>query len=194
MSKKNSKINKDTKKLYVTAYSLWKDSFRLGRMIYDSGFRPDVLLIVLRGGALVGVIIHEFFQFKGVKIEHAAIKAVSYKDIGKQGEVKIFGVNQIAELNKKDEKGNKERTNLLIVDDVFDSGRTVEKIYNSLPETFNKKIATIYYKPRNNKTNLKPHYCIRETDKWIVFPHEIMGLTEKELEEKSKEIYRIIKE
>ena len=49
----------------------------------------------------------------------------------------------------------------------------------NLPRTI--KIATPWYKPGNNKTSLAPDYYIHETDEWIVFPHELEGLTLDEI-------------
>ena len=46
----------------------------------------------------------------------------------------------------------------------------------------NVRIATPWYKPNNNQTSLKPDYYLHETDKWIVFPHELAGLSMQEIE------------
>jgi hypothetical protein len=43
------------------------------------------------------------------------------------------------------------------------------------------RIATVYYKPARNKSALRPDYFIRETDQWLVFPHELQGLTREEI-------------
>ena len=43
------------------------------------------------------------------------------------------------------------------------------------------KIATVFYKPSKNQTQLVPDYYIRSTEEWLVFPHEIDGLTEDEI-------------
>src|SRR5689334_11470243 len=41
--------------------------------------------------------------------------------------------------------------------------------------------ATLFYKPERNKTNLSPKYYIHESKEWIVFPHELDGLSESEV-------------
>jgi hypothetical protein len=48
-----------------------------------------------------------------------------------------------------------------------------------MPE--NVRIATVYFKPARNKTQLKPDFYIRATDEWLVFPHELKGLTREEI-------------
>ena len=43
------------------------------------------------------------------------------------------------------------------------------------------KIATLYYKPDNNLTLMEPDYYLYETSKWLVFPHELVGLSLDEI-------------
>ena len=47
----------------------------------------------------------------------------------------------------------------------------------------NIKIATLFWKPKKNKTSLVPDYCVVQneiSDAWIVLPHEISDFTEPE--------------
>jgi hypothetical protein len=48
-----------------------------------------------------------------------------------------------------------------------------------MPDTV--KVATAYYKPSRNQTALTPDFFVHETEDWLVFPHEICGLTEEEI-------------
>ena len=76
---------------------------------------------------------------------------------------------------------------MLIVDDVFDSGRSIyalkEKLKElmrlNLPEDI--RVACPYYKPQNNKTPIEPNYYIHQSEDWLVFPHELSGLTPDEI-------------
>ena len=71
---------------------------------------------------------------------------------------------------------------LLLIDDVFDSGRSLEAVIaelrkrcrRNLPEHI--RIATVYYKPSRNRSLLMPDYYVRSTDQWLVFPHEAAGI------------------
>ena len=73
------------------------------------------------------------------------------------------------------------------VKDDFDSGRSLEAVIvelrrrcrRNLPDKI--RIATIYYKPDRNHSSLVPDYYVRATDKWLVFPHEVQGLTREEI-------------
>ena len=83
---------------------------------------------------------------------------------------------------------------MLVVDDVFDSGRSVaallkelsDKMRLKMPQTV--RIATPWYKPDSNETGLVPDYYLHETNKWIVFPHELSGLTLDEIKQGKTEL------
>ena len=168
-------------KVYIGAKELLVDSFRLAEQIYKSGFRPNFIVGVWRGGTPVGIAVQEYLDFAGVKTDHISIRTSSYYDIGKQDKhVRVHGLQyMIDNINAEDR--------LLIVDDVFDSGRSIvailkelkEKCRRNLPETV--RIATPWYKPSKNNTAIEPDYFIHETEEWLVFPHEISGLTTDEI-------------
>jgi hypothetical protein len=39
----------------------------------------------------------------------------------------------------------------------------------------------VYYKPARNRTSVQPDYYVRTTEDWLVFPHELQGLTHEEI-------------
>ena len=87
----------------------------------------------------------------------------------------------------------KQNDSLLIVDDVYDSGMSINKVIEELQEACKKnmpeiQVATPYFKPKNNKTNRTPDYYIHETDQWLVFPHELQGLTLEEIKSNKPEL------
>ena len=43
------------------------------------------------------------------------------------------------------------------------------------------RVATVYFKPGMSKVEGRPDYFIHETEKWLVFPHELQGLTPEEI-------------
>lgn len=168
-------------KVYISAEDLLVDSFRLGEQIYKSGFRPNFIVGVWRGGAPVGIAVQEYLDFAGVEADHIAIRTSSYYGIGQQDkEVRVHGLQYLVDnINAEDQ--------LLIVDDVFDSGRSIaailaelkEKCRRNLPETI--RIATPWYKPEKNKTDIEPDYFVHKTEEWLVFPHELSGLSTQEI-------------
>jgi len=168
-------------KIYISANDLLLDSFRLAEKIVDSGYRPDFIIGVWRGGAPVGIAIQEYLSYVGVDTDHIAIRTSSYTGINQQDKtVRVHGLDYIIDnVNAEDD--------VLLVDDVFDSGRSVKAIFEKLQAKCrrnmpqNMKVATPWYKPSKNVTDIKPDYFVNETDAWLVFPHELVGLTQQEI-------------
>ena len=139
-----------------------------------------------RGSSLITLAIDEYFRFHGIKIKSYPLKVEAYSGNRLNKDVMIFGLE---DLYKQIKDANK----LLIVDDVFDTGSSLQKVFDELCKKFKDiKIATIYYKPKNNKTNLKPDFYLYETNSWIVFPHELESLNLDEVKSKNPEIYNIL--
>jgi len=179
-------------KHFITAESLLRDSFVLARQIFDSGFRPDFIVGVWRGGAPVGIAVQEFLEFKGLSSDHIAIRTSSYTGINQQDkQVRVHGLQYVIDNADSEHR-------LLIVDDVFDSGRSIRAILEelsikcrrNLPETI--RIACPWYKPTKNITSLTPDYYVHETDQWLVFPHELNGLTTEEIRRGKPEMADLI--
>ena len=54
-------------------------------------------------------------------------------------------------------------------------------------------IATVFYKPQNNKTDIAPKFYCSITDQWVIFPHELEGLTCEEIaKSKGENIAKLI--
>ncbi len=168
-------------KKYIQVQELLEDSFRLGIKIFESGFRPNFIVGIWRGGTPVGIAVQELLDYFGIKTDHIAIRTSAYEAIDQRcKQITVHGMGYIIEnINSED--------SLLIVDDVFDSGLSVEAVLDTLKERARKntphdiRIAVVYYKPTNNKTGRIPNYYLYETDKWLVFPHELNGLTREEI-------------
>ena len=54
------------------------------------------------------------------------------------------------------------------------------------------RIATAYYKPDNNRTDRVPDYFVHRTDDWLVFPHELNGLSREEILNKKPGVAAVI--
>ena len=178
--------------MFISAEELLIDSFKLAEQIYQSGFRPQFIVGVWRGGAPVGIAVQEYLDHVGIETDHIAIRTSSYYSIGRQDkEVRVHGLNYIVDNVNADD-------HLLIVDDVFDSGRSIIAILNelkdktrrNLPETI--KVACPWYKPTRNVTEVTPDFFIHETDSWLVFPHELSGLTAEEIAQAKPEVAAIL--
>lgn len=167
------------KKIYLDSQEFLRDSWRLARQVLDSGWQPDVLLALWRGGAFTGVAVHEFFKVKGVNVRHMPVKCYSYTGIGTSNEEVVFthADSVLAALTPE--------MKVLVVDDVFDTGRTAAAVHVKLERIgCEMRMGCVYWKPAKNVTTYKPDYFVRTVDSWIVFPHEIDGLTREEIAEK----------
>jgi hypoxanthine phosphoribosyltransferase len=153
----------------------------LARRIVASGFRPSFLVAMWRGGAPIGIAVQEVLEYHSIHADHIAIRTSSYLGIDHQAKtVRVHAVDYlVSRLTAEDE--------LLLVDDVWDSGRSLDAVLaelkkrckRNLPEKI--RIATVYYKPSRNRSTLVPDYYVQSTDRWLVFPHEIVGLTREEI-------------
>jgi len=168
-------------KHYITAQELLEDSFRLALMVLKSGFRPNFIVGVWRGGTPVGIAVQELFDVFGVDTDHIAIRTSSYTGIAKRSrEVRVHGLGYVvSNINAAD--------SLLLVDDVFDTGLSIKAVVDSLRQEARRntpddiRIATPWFKPANNQTDLVPDYFVHETGDWLIFPHELDGLTRDEI-------------
>jgi len=168
-------------KVFISAESLLRDSLELGLKIVESGFAPSFLVGIWRGGAPIGITVQEVLEYNGVECDHIAIRTSSYTGLDQQAKtVRVHALDYlVSQLNAEDR--------LLLIDDVFDSGRSLEAVLDelrrrcrrNLPEHI--RIATVYYKPSRNRSSIIPDFFVRMNDNWLVFPHEVQGLTREEI-------------
>ena len=174
-------------KLYIRSEDLLKDSFQLAWNVYKSGFRPNYIVGVWRGGAPIGIAVQEFLSVLGVKSDHVAIRTSYYTGIdAKKDSVQVYGLNYVIRKLESEDR-------LLIVDDVHDTGNSISQIITDLKKACKKntpeiKIATPYYKPNKNESEHKPDYYLHKTDQWLVFPHELEGLSLEEIQKNKPEL------
>jgi len=182
-----------TPKVFISAEQLMQDSVQLAKQILEDDFRPDYIVGVWRGGTPVGIAVQEIIDFFGIESDHISIRTSSYRGIEQQrSRVRVHGLSYLTkQINAED--------SLLIVDDVFDTGLSVQAIVEKIrgrarKNTPNKiRIATAYFKPTKNKTDMTPDYYVHETADWLVFPHEVDGLTHEEIQEHKPYLSEVIK-
>jgi len=167
-------------KRYLSANEFLQDSWRLAADIRRSGWRPDILIALWRGGAPVGIAVHEYLKVAGWPLDHVPLKCASYTGIGEnEGEVAFTHAEVVWNELKKGMR-------VLVVDDVFDTGKTAAAVKARLEQLgVEARFACVYWKPAKNLTDLKPDYFTKDIGlEWLVFPHEIDGLTTAEIAEK----------
>ena len=166
----------------------------LGMEVFNSGFQPTFIVAIWRGGAPIGIAVQEVLQLKGIRADHIAIRTSSYQGIDSRAdEVQVYSMNYLIKNVGHNDK-------LLIVDDVFDTGKSIEAVIEHLrvkarlntPDDI--RVAVPYYKPTRNLTNRQPDYFLHETDQWLKFPHSLEGLTIEELKNHRPRLLSILAE
>jgi hypoxanthine phosphoribosyltransferase len=166
-------------KRWISADELLLDSFRLARLVIDSGYRPTLLIGLWRGGAAVAVAVHESLAWHGLACAHMPLLTRLYTGIdARAGALQIEGLGDLASRLA-------EPARILVVDDVFDTGITMQGVLSAiraLPGAEREiRSATVWHKPGRNRTTLQPDYRLRTTEDWLVFPHELQGMAASEI-------------
>ncbi len=178
-------------KIVISAQELLEDSFRLGLRVLESGFQPTMIIAIWRGGTPVGMAVQEILAYCNIASDHIAIRTSSYTGVDERSHVSIHGMNYIIKKICHDDR-------VLIVDDVFDTGHTIEAVIAELGRLARDntpadiRIAVPWYKPSRNETELEPDYFIHEAAEWLVFPHELDALSPAELRAARPEIAAIV--
>lgn len=170
-------------KLFISPDLLHKYSFELGLKILKDGFQPTWIIALWRGGCPVGMCVQGLLKHYGCNADHISVRTSSYNTEGQQErEIRVHGLEYIV-------KNMKSTDTVLLVDDVFDSGRSLEALMNRMKAKLRDnypddvRIATVFYKPDNNKTSIIPNYFSLQTTDWLVFAHEFEDLTKTEVKQ-----------
>jgi len=183
-----------TEKLYLSAQQLLEDSFRLGAKIIQHGFRPTIIIAIWRGGTPMGIAVQELLAYHGIETDHIAIRTSSYSGIdARSSSIRVHGMNYLIKNCCQEDR-------LLIVDDVFDTGHTINTVIEHLrakarlntPHDI--RVAVPYYKPTRNQVDFAPDYYLHETEEWLKYPHSLEGLSVEEIKMHRPELFAIIKD
>ena len=181
------------------------------KMYNEDHFVPDVIYNSLRGGAYIANVMSEFYKLMAIKEKHspvfyAAVVARSYTLVqDHHGHVDIDGWTYSPKNLTKGQK-------VLIVDDIFDTGLTVNALVKTIMNAGipreDIKVAVYDYKVILDKEEpqleIQPDYYCRKhvlntksDGKWIHYtPHEFIGLTHDEIDQiyEDEEVRRILHE
>lgn len=181
-------------KEFLPYFTVRDNGFALARRLYNEGYVPDIIYTSMRGGAYLGNVISEFFKIvykDSKKILYSTVVAHSYSGVRENSRIILDGWTYPPEKLKAEDK-------ILLVDDIFDSGETINFLVRDLIryglKRENIKVAVHDYKYFHNKKaqlQIQPDYWCRkhdihseDEDIWIHYmSHELVGLSETELEE-----------
>lgn len=185
------------RKVFIPAGTVRDNAWRLAAKIAADNFYPDVIYIALRGGSNMGNPISEYFKQMRARnpalrrVLFAAVAARSYTGVGEREKVQVDGWTYDPKNLRADDK-------VLLIDDVFDRGLTVNHLVG---EIMNKgvprgdiKVVVHDYKYRTflrRHLPIQPDYWCekhvirrKHEDPWLHYlSHELEGLTEAEIQE-----------
>ena len=120
-------------------------------------YEPQSIIALLRGGVVPGRIFSDYFN---IFLDFFALDVKLYDTIGVR--------NEVAKI--KPFNGNVKGKKILVIDDIWDSGTTMQAVLEYLGEE-DVTTATIFWK--ETATSEPTYYSEKvEEDTWIVFPWE----------------------
>jgi len=142
----------------VMTWDLFGQASReLATQVADSGFEPDILLGIARGGLLPAGSLAYALECKNL----FTISVEFYTGVDERLEVPVVLPPFLDAADLDDAR-------VLIVDDVADTGLTLELVHKFCAgHVAEARTAVLYQKPRSI---IRSSYSWRETDLWIDFP------------------------
>lgn len=133
-------------------------TIELAQQIKDSGYSPQVIVGVSRGGWPPARVMSDLLENPNL----ANMKVEFYKNIGVTVRKPKITQPVTSEVVSK---------NVLVVDDVADTGHSLRVAFKHLRRKGAReiKVCTLYLKP---KSIFKPDHYARTTSKWVIFPWE----------------------
>lgn len=129
----------------------------LAQTIVDSGFEPEIVIAVARGGLLpAGALSYAL----GVKLSDA-INVEFYTDVHETLPDPVL-LEPLLDMNSIQGK------QLIVVDDVADSGRTLKMVLDILENAGAVARSAVLYS--KSQSVVSPDFVWKRTDDWIVFP------------------------
>jgi hypoxanthine phosphoribosyltransferase len=152
----------------------------LADKIKDSGFKPDIIVGVSRGGWPPARVISDLMGNACL----ANVKAEFYLGVAETKKEPLLTQPVSMEV-----AGRK----VLVVDEIADTGKSLKLVKEHIIQkgASEVKIATVYYKPWSI---VKPDYYEKKTSHWVVFPWEIKETVRKIVKKYNKERKFIEKE
>lgn len=130
----------------------------------ETGHKFDGLVVIPRGGFYPAMVLSRMFHLEATAIVSASLTS--------------YGLNE--KTGGKFKKGqvpldtHVKGHSWLIVDDIFDSGRTIQEVTDDLlaKGAASVKSACVYYKPSKRRVEIEPDFYIEQYDGWVEFPWE----------------------
>lgn len=142
----------------VLTWSIFGEASRaLAMQVADSGFRPDIVLAIARGGLTVAGALGYSLSVKNC----FAISVEYYTGIDTRLDVPVVLPPMPDLVAVRD-------LNVLIADDVADTGDTLSMVHQIIEGHVKEARSAVLYK--KSRSIIQPDFVWRETDQWITFP------------------------
>ena len=123
-------------------------------LVQKIDWKFDTIIPIARGGLTLGHLFGEYYNIREVY----SINTIGYDDTDKLEDVNVFNIPDLGETK-----------NVLIVDDIVDSGDTVIEVLKVLHQRYpgvTFKVASLFYK---KSAKIAPDWYVQEADCWIEF-------------------------
>ncbi len=129
----------------------------LAQAVADDGYKPDIILAIARGGLFVAGSLGYALSVKNLYVMNVEF----YTGVDERLPVPTTLPPYLDKVDLRD-------SNVLIADDVADTGHTLRHVYDFCQdEVGDVRSAVLYEKPQSL---IKCEYVWKRTDQWIEFP------------------------
>lgn len=151
--------------LYVSWEDIYNACLKIFSEIERKNVKIDCIVAISRGGMIPAAILANCLDVRKVIVVNVKL----YKEIGVKGKLEI---ERSLDLEKAD------ISTVLIVDDIVDTGETLEKVREYIADyVWKVYTAAIFVK---EWSKVKPDYYVYRTTRWVIFPWEIFEVVHKE--------------
>ena len=137
---------------YYYRYEEFRDDLKA--LVSKIDWEFDTIVPISRGGLTIGHLLGEFYNIREVH----SIHTIGYDDTTKLDKVTITNTPDLSRA-----------TRVLIVDDIVDSGDTIDEVLEHLKALYPStqfKTASIFYK---KSAKITPNWYVKEPKGWIDF-------------------------
>lgn len=129
----------------------------LAKKVEASGFKPDVIVGIARGGWVPARLLSD--KLHNERVASMRVEFYTHPGVTRRAP----RVTQPPSMSLHGKK-------VLLVDDVADTGHSLAEALNSIHDAKEVRTATIHHKPHSI---FEPDYYVATTSDWIVYPWEV---------------------
>ncbi len=129
----------------------------LAQQVADSGFRPDMILAIARGGLFAAGSLGYALSVKNLYVMNLEF----YTGVGERLEMPVMLPPYMDKLDLTD-------SNVLVADDVADTGHTLKAVHEFCRDVVAHTRTAVLYQKSHSLVDCD--YVWKRTDRWINFP------------------------